>query len=61
MTVFRDAPVMRHVERIELPSTSAATMRVRCSVERRFILTIMPERSGIVNQTKLVRDQRLRV
>ncbi len=43
VTVFLDVPVMRQVERIELPSTSAAMIARRFSMDRRFILTIMPE------------------
>ena len=45
------APVIRHVARIELPSTSAATMAVRFALVNLFILTIMPERSCNVKQT----------
>jgi hypothetical protein len=39
---------MRQVARIELPSTRAAMTFARRSVESRFILSIMPERSRIV-------------
>lgn len=42
-------PVMRDVERMLLPSTSERTTAARRSVLGRFILTIMLERSGIVN------------
>jgi HTH-type transcriptional regulator/antitoxin HigA len=40
---------MRHVARIELPSTSAPIIRVRSAVLNLFILTIMLERAGIFN------------
>src|SRR5688500_8472040 len=48
MTVPLAAPVMRQVARMLLPSTSAAMIRVRCSVESLFILAIIRERSGII-------------
>ena len=41
---------MREVERILLPSTSAATTLTCCSVHRRFILIIMLEKLIIVNR-----------
>jgi hypothetical protein len=41
VTVFLAAPVMRTVERIELPSTKAPITCARRSVLRRFILPIM--------------------
>src|SRR6266540_1564704 len=52
-TVFFATPVMRTVERIELPSTRAAITRTRFSVLSLFILTIILERLCIVN-TRLV-------
>src|SRR5437868_4753301 len=53
VTVFLLAPVMRHVARIELPSTSAPTIAARFSVDNLFILTIMLERLRIVKQGSL--------
>jgi hypothetical protein len=41
-------PVMRTVDRMELPSTSAAKMRPRSSLFNLFILTIMHSRLCIV-------------
>jgi hypothetical protein len=41
-------PVMRHVARIELPSTRAETTRTRVAVSREFILTNMLDRPSIV-------------
>ncbi len=45
VTVAFATPVIRTVARIELPSTSEAMTCWRFSVDNRFILTIMPERS----------------
>ena len=43
--MFRAMPVMRDVERIELPSTRAATTAVRSALLRTFaILSIMLDR-----------------
>ncbi len=41
MTVFFVTPVIRTVERMELPSTMAATTRVFCSIVSRFIYRSM--------------------
>ena len=47
--VFFATPVMRTVERMEQPSTKAEMTRTRSEVLKRFILTIMLERSCNVN------------
>jgi hypothetical protein len=45
--VFRATPVIREVERMELPSTSAATTRTRSPFVSVFILNIMLEQTKI--------------
>ena len=47
-TVFLAAPVMRTVERMELPSTSAPKTCTRFYIVSLFILTIMLDRSSKV-------------
>jgi len=51
VTVFLAAPVIRTVERIELPSTREPITAARFSVESLFILTIMPDRLRIVKSS----------
>jgi hypothetical protein len=46
--VFFATPVMRQVARIELPSTREAVTAARFSAVSLFILTLMPDRSGMV-------------
>ena len=48
-TVFFDAPVMRTVERIDIPSIRHRTIMAREEVSRRFILTIMLDGGAVVN------------
>src|ERR1035437_4140133 len=60
VTVFLAAPVMRTVARRLLPSTSEAMICARFSVVSRFILTIMPERIGIVKQLRAYFSQLIR-
>src|SRR4051812_11684170 len=67
VTVFLLAPVIRHVARIELPSTSAPMIAARFSMDNLFLLTIMPYRSRIVKvedyrtaeRTSILKDEQM--
>ena len=51
-TVLKETSASRAVARMLLPSTSSPRMAARFSVLSRFILNIMPERSGIVKRIR---------